>query len=121
MIMYLVWFRAGYEYDNMPCVIHHRVPAVTPDFYYINDDCKVRPGGRVQQIWNTRRVHACEHARTTGLFFPAVGGCWTAGKNSPVAHRGGGGYTRSVFQICCTASYGDPARADKSLLSSAYK
>ena len=29
--------------------------------------------------------------------------------------------TRSVFQICCTASYGDPARADKSLLSSTYK
>ena len=29
-----------------------RVP-LTPDYYYSNYDCKVRPGGRVQQIWNT--------------------------------------------------------------------
>ena len=36
----------------------------TPDFYYINDDCKVRPGGRVQQIWNTlRRYLLSVHAR----------------------------------------------------------
>ena len=91
--------------------------------YYVDFDwCRKVPG----------RLHACSTLvfgpqvhppplRATGLFFPAVGGCWTAGKNSPVAHRGDGGYTRSVFQICCTASYGDPARADKSLLSSAYK
>ena len=28
---------------------------------------------------------------------PGAGRYWTPGKNSPVAHRGGGGYTRSVF------------------------
>ena len=39
--------------------------AATPDFYYINDDRKVRPAGRVQQIWNTLRVRSA-----TGLFFP---------------------------------------------------
>ena len=41
-----------------------RAPPATPDFYYINDDCKVRPGGRVQQIWNTLPMYSLSaHAR----------------------------------------------------------
>ena len=41
-----------------------RTPRATGIHYYSNYDCKVRPGGRVQQIWNTRRRYLLSvHAR----------------------------------------------------------
>ena len=43
---------------------HAVLPKYTPDFYYINDDCKVRPGGRVQQVLHARPSRRVSPTRT---------------------------------------------------------
>ena len=42
----------------------------TPDFYYSNYDCKVRPGGRVQQMAARPSFATQAATRATGLFWP---------------------------------------------------
>ena len=43
----------------------HLVPfTTTPDYYYSNYDCKVRPGGRVQQVLHAPPMYSLStHAR----------------------------------------------------------
>ena len=64
-----------------------RLPASTPDFHYINDDRKVRPGGRVQLVLHAPRAGSRRRARATGRFLLGVGRCWTPRKNLPEGSR----------------------------------
>ena len=64
-------------HDEPGCVLAPLLSTIaardTPDFHYINDDRKVRPGGRVQQIWNTlRRYLLSVHARRDYMYFSTV-------------------------------------------------
>ena len=91
----------------------------TPDFYYSNYDCKVARRGPVQVMLHAPREEATLRRARRDYFGVVRNRICDHTKivrgRTALGCRGGEGVSRSQ-----QASYGDPARADKSLLSSAY-
>ena len=82
---------------------------------------KPRAPAPVQHVLHAPPAGSRRRAPATGLFFLGVAGCWTPRKNSPEVSRRCEDPARGAFSLSSSSSYGDPARTDKSLLSSTFK
>ena len=82
---------------------------------------KPRAPAPVQHVLHAPPAGSRRRAPATGLFFLGVAGCWTPRKNSPEVSRRCEDPARGACSLSSSSSYGDPARTDKSLLSSTYK